>query len=57
MHIQTTPDDYRIAWLLLIPHPALWRLFPLLMIAALLFGIINGIIAGAMTTKHRQCRT
>ena len=49
---QTTTEDQRIAW-----HAALWRLSPLLMTAALLFGVINGIIAGAITTEHRQCRT
>jgi len=49
---QTTTEDHHIAW-----HAELWRLFPLLMTAALLFGVINGIIAGAITTEHRQCRT
>ena len=57
MHIETTPEDHRIAWLLFIPHPAIWGLFPAMMTAALLFGVINGIIAGAMTTEPRQCRT
>lgn len=49
--------QFILAWLLFIPHPALWRLFPVLITAALLFGIVSGIIAGAMTREHRQCRT
>jgi heptaprenyl diphosphate synthase len=49
--------QFTLAWLLFIPHPALWRLFPVLITAALLFGIVSGIIAGTMTREHRQCRT
>ena len=49
--------QFTLAWWLFIPHPALWRLFPVLMTAALLFGIVSGIIAGAMTREHQQCRT
>ena len=49
--------QFTVAWLLFIPHPATWGLFPVMMTAALLFGIINGIIADAMTTEPRQCRT
>ena len=49
--------QFTLAWLLFIPHSALWRLFPLLITAALLFGIVNGIIAAAMTTENRQWRT
>jgi heptaprenyl diphosphate synthase len=48
--------QFTLAWLLFIPHPALWRLFPVLITAALLFGIISGIIAGAMTREQLPCR-
>ncbi len=33
------------AYVLFIPHPALWNLFPVLMTAALVFGVVAGIIA------------
>ena len=49
--------QFLLAWLLFIPHPALWRLFPVLMTAALLFGIVSGIIAGAVLTGRTACRT
>jgi heptaprenyl diphosphate synthase len=49
--------QFTLAFLLFIPHLALWRLFPILMTAALLFGTISGIIAGAMTDEQRQCKT
>ncbi len=46
-----------IAWLLFLPHPALWRLFPILLTAALLFGTVSGIIARAMCQHRLSCRT
>jgi heptaprenyl diphosphate synthase len=49
--------QFILAWLLFIPHPALWRLFPILLTAALLFGIVSGIIAGAVVTGRTACRT
>jgi heptaprenyl diphosphate synthase len=49
--------QFTLAWLLFIPHPALWRLFPVLLTAALLFGIVSGIIAGAVVTGRAACRT
>jgi heptaprenyl diphosphate synthase len=49
--------QFTIAWLLFIPHPALWRLFPVLLTAALLFGTVSGIIAGGILTRQRQCST
>lgn len=39
------------AWLLFIPHPGLWRLFPVLLTFALILGIINGIISHRLVTK------
>lgn len=49
--------QFTLAWLLFIPHPALWRLFPVLLTAALLFGIVSGIIARAMCSTRTPCRT
>ena len=49
--------QFVLAWLLFIPHAALWRLFPVLLTAALLFGIVSGIIAGAVVTGRAACRT
>lgn len=37
--------QFVMAWALFVPHPGIWRLFPLLMTIALLLGIINGIIS------------
>lgn len=49
--------QFTIAYLLFIPHPALWRLFPVLITAALLFGGFSGIIANAMITSTRHRHT
>lgn len=37
-----------IAWLVFLPHPALWKLSPVFMAMALVFGIVSGIIAHAV---------
>ena len=37
--------QFLMAWLLFIPLPSLWKLYPVLMSVALLLGIINGIIS------------
>ncbi|RRQ22196.1 Gx transporter family protein [Thiohalobacter thiocyanaticus] len=37
--------QFLLAYALFIPHPGLWHLFPPLLTAALIFGILNGIIA------------
>ena len=42
------------AYLLLIPHPALFKLLPVLMTAALVFGVISGMIATAMIDKVQK---
>lgn len=39
------------AYVLFIPHPALFRLLPALMTAALLFGLVSGTIAQAMLRR------
>lgn len=39
------------AYILFIPHPALWRLLPVLMTAALIFGVVSGTIAAAMLRR------
>lgn len=46
--------QFLIAYLLLIPHPALFKLLPLLMTAALVFGVISGMIAVAMVDKVQK---
>ena len=45
--------QFTAAYWLFIPHPALLHLFPILMTAAVLFGLVSGIIAAAML-KHIQ---
>ncbi len=37
--------QFLIAYALFIPHPGLWTLFPVLLTAAVLFGLLSGIIA------------
>ncbi|MEJ2141170.1 MAG: Gx transporter family protein [Gammaproteobacteria bacterium] len=37
--------QFVIAYLLLIPHPAMWKLFPVLLSFAVLLGTVNGIIS------------
>jgi heptaprenyl diphosphate synthase len=48
--------QFILAFLLFIPNPALWGLFPVLLTAALLFGTLSGIIAGAMTNTYERCK-
>jgi len=48
--------QFTLAWLLFIPNPAIWRLFPVLLTAALLFGIVSGIIARAMCKNDKPCK-
>ncbi|MEO5573289.1 MAG: Gx transporter family protein [Gammaproteobacteria bacterium] len=43
--------QFWIAYTLFIPHPGLLHLLPVLMTAAVIFGIVSGIIANAMLTK------
>ncbi|ABI55706.1 Gx transporter family protein [Alkalilimnicola ehrlichii MLHE-1] len=40
--------QFTAAWWLFIPHPGLWLLFPPFMTAAIVFGLVNGIMASAM---------
>ena len=47
--------QFTLAWLLFIPNTAVWRLFPILLTAALLFGIVSGIIARVMCNKETPC--
>ena len=42
--------QFAVAYQLFVPHPAMLRLLPVLMTAALVFGVVNGLIAGRMTT-------
>lgn len=39
------------AYLLFIPHEALWRLYPVLMSVSLIFGLVSGTIAAAIIRK------
>ncbi|WP_435103047.1 Gx transporter family protein [Arhodomonas sp. AD133] len=43
--------QFLLAWWLLVPHPALLYLLPWLMTAAVAFGAVNGIIAGAVLAR------
>jgi heptaprenyl diphosphate synthase len=40
-----------VAWQLFIPHPALLKLAPFLLTAALVFGIVSGVIAAIVLTR------
>lgn len=43
--------QFGLAWGLLVPHPALVYLLPWLMTAALVFGVVNGIIAQSVMQR------
>lgn len=43
-----------VAWRLFIPHPALLKLAPFLLTAALVFGIVSGVIAAIVLSKLRS---
>jgi heptaprenyl diphosphate synthase len=43
--------QFSVAYMLFVPHPALWGLFPVFMTAAVGFGLINGIIASAVMDR------
>jgi heptaprenyl diphosphate synthase len=47
--------QFATAYTLLIPHPALWKLLPVFMTAALGFGIVSGAITA--TVLHRLVET
>ena len=51
--------QFACAWLLFIPHPGLWRLFPVLLTFAVIVGIINGIISHRLVNKlnSEPCKT
>lgn len=42
--------QFVLAWALFVPHPGIWRLYPLLMTLAVILGIINGIISRKLIT-------
>ncbi|MQM39334.1 hypothetical protein KBTX_03359 [wastewater metagenome] len=46
-----TGGQFLLAWGLLVPHPALPYLLPWLMTAAVVFGLVNGIIARAVLQR------
>lgn len=43
--------QFSVAYVLFVPHPALWAMFPVFMTAAVGFGVINGIIASAILER------
>ena len=43
--------QFVVAWLLFIPHEAIWRLYPILMSSALIFGLVSGTMAHAIFRK------
>ncbi len=45
--------QFTVAYWLFIPHPALLQLFPVLMTAAVLFGLVSGIIVATMLKHFR----
>ncbi|MDH5406996.1 MAG: Gx transporter family protein [Gammaproteobacteria bacterium] len=45
--------QFLMAWAMFIPHPGLWKLFPVLLTFAIILGIINGIIS-LMVLKRLQ---
>jgi heptaprenyl diphosphate synthase len=45
-----------VAYVLFIPHQALLRLLPVLMTAAVIFGVLTGIIAASMLNPHGSRR-
>lgn len=49
--------QFLMAYALLIPHPGLWRLYPVLMTVALILGLINGIISLRIVQRMQNART
>ncbi len=43
--------QFYVAYLLFIPHPALFHLLPVLMTAAVIFGVVSGMITNAMLQR------
>lgn len=46
--------QFALAWTLFIPHPGLVHLLPVLLTVALLFGLLNGIIAAQLLARLHQ---
>lgn len=46
--------QFAVAYALFLPHPAMFRLLPVLMTAALIFGTVSGIIAAAVYQRLPQ---
>lgn len=46
--------QFHVAWLLFIPHPALFNLLPILMTLALIFGLTSGMIVQTVLARMRN---
>src|SRR5690554_2693672 len=46
--------QFHVAWLLFIPHPALFNLLPILMTLALIFGLTSGMIVQIVLARMRN---
>ena len=49
--------QFVMAYALLIPHPGVWRLYPVLMTVAVILGLINGIISLRIVQRMQVART
>lgn len=48
-----TGGQFALAWAVIIPHPALWLVLPPLLLAALVTGLITGILAQSVLNDTR----
>ncbi len=46
-------SQFLLAWALFVPHPGMWNLLPLLLTAALVFGLVNGRLT--MSLQEKLC--
>jgi heptaprenyl diphosphate synthase len=48
--------QFLVAWLLFIPHPAIWHLYPVLLTLSVFFGVISGILASKLVRRVKPER-
>ena len=46
--------QFMVAWALFVPHPAMLTLLPVLLTAALVFGVINGVLSHYLLQRLRE---